>query len=59
MEDTRVEHMKTQLRWHRVIDDDDEIPAGFNSFKKQKLWDTVNQAVKRHQEKTICHKGKQ
>lgn len=46
MKDARVEQMKTQLRWHRLIDGDDEIPTGFNDFKKQKLWDTVNQAVK-------------
>jgi hypothetical protein len=56
--DTRVETMKTQLRWHRVIDGDSDIPPGFNSFKKEKLWETVNQAVKRYQEKQTCHKGK-
>jgi hypothetical protein len=54
-EDARVEHMKSQLRWHRVIDGDNEIPTGFNSFNKQKLWETVNEAVRRYQEK---HKGK-
>ncbi|KAF9645629.1 hypothetical protein BDM02DRAFT_3262776 [Thelephora ganbajun] len=56
IESARVEHMKTQLRWHRVIGGDSEIPLGFNHFKKEKLWDTVNQAVKRHQKK-IGHKG--
>jgi hypothetical protein len=56
--DMRVEKMKTQLRWHRVIDGDSEIPPGFNNFKKQKLWDTVNEAVKRRQEKSACPKGK-
>jgi hypothetical protein len=56
--DARVEHMKTQLRWHRIIDGDDEIPKGFHSFNKQKLWDTVNQAVKRFKEKNVGNKGK-
>ena len=56
--DMRVEDMKKQLRWHRVIDSDGEIPPGFNNFKKQKLWDTMNQAVKRYQEKSTCPKGK-
>jgi len=54
----RVEHMKTQLRWHRDIAGDNEIPAGFNNFKKEKLWDTVNQAVKRHRGKNTGCKGK-
>src|SRR3977135_1445962 len=31
----RVERMKTQLRWHRVIGGDEDIPSGFHSFKKQ------------------------
>lgn len=58
IEDDRVERMKTQLRWHREIGGDREIPTGFHSFKKEKLWDTVNQAVKRHQEKCTSHEGK-
>jgi hypothetical protein len=58
IEDDRVERMKTQLRWHREIGGDREIPTGFHSFKKEKLWDTVNQAVKRHQEKCTGHEGK-
>lgn len=53
VKDDRVERMKTQLRWHRVIGGDSEIPSGFNSFKKEKLWDTMTQAVKRHNEKDI------
>ena len=57
IEDACVEQMKTQLRWHRVIDGDSEIPPGFNTFKKEKLWDIVNQAVKRHQEKDSNRKG--
>lgn len=58
VEDDRVERMKAQLRWHRAIGGDSEIPMGFNRFKKVKLWDTMSQAVKRHQEKNIGHKGK-
>ena len=58
IEDARVEHMKMQLRWHRVIDGDNKIPTGFNNFKKQQLWDTVNQAVKRHQDKNTGCTGK-
>ena len=56
--DTRVENLKTQLHWHRVIGGDSEIPAGFNSFKKQKLWDAVNQAVRQHREKNTHYEGK-
>jgi hypothetical protein len=58
IEEDRVERMKTQLRWHQAISGDSEVPTSFNSFKKEKLWETMNQAVKRHQEKTMGHKGK-
>ena len=58
IKDARVETMKTQLRWHRVIGLDSNIPTGFNQFKKEKLWDTVNQAVKRHRERNIHSEGK-
>jgi len=58
IKDDRVERMKDQLRWHRAIGGDSEIPSGFNSFKKEKLWDTMKQAVKRHHEKNTGHKGK-
>lgn len=58
IEDARVETMKTQLRWHRAIGGDSEIPTGFHNFKKEKLWDTVNEAVKRHRERNASSKGK-
>ena len=54
-----VEHMKTQLQWHCVIGSDNEIPPGFSQFKKEKLWDTLSQAVKWYQEKNMGCKGKQ
>jgi len=57
MEDDRVERMKTQLRWHRVIGGDDDIPPGFYNFNKQKLWDTMDQAIKRHRKKGLDHNG--
>jgi len=56
--DDRVECMKAQLRWHRAIGGDNEIPLGFNNFKKEKLWETMSQAVKRHQKKNTSNKGK-
>ena len=52
-----AKRMLIQLRWHRVIGGDSEIPPGFNSFNKEKLWDTMSQAIKRHQEKDVVHKG--
>ena len=58
IKNARVEHMKTQLRWHLVIGGDNEIPPGFSQFKKEKLWDTLGQAVKRHQEKNMGCEGK-
>lgn len=54
----RVDQMKLQLRWHRVIGGDEDIPPGFHGFNKQKLWDNVNLAVKRHQARNIDHDGK-
>jgi len=56
--DDRVERMKNQLRWHRAVDGDNEIPPGFNNFKKEKLWETMSQAIKRYQEKNVCNEGK-
>jgi len=58
MEKDRVERMKTQLRWHRVIGGDDDIPPGFYNFNKQKLWDTMDQAIKRHRKKGFDLNGK-
>ena len=55
--DARVDTMKKQLRWHRDIGGDDEIPPGFHHFKKVELWDTVTEAVKRHQAKQIGCEG--
>ena len=57
IEDDRVERMKTQLRWHRDISGDGEIPTGFHGFKKEKLWDTMTEAVKRHQERGTGNEG--
>jgi len=49
----RVERMKKQLRWHRIIGGDKAIPPGFNSFTKQKLWETMGEAIERHQAKNV------
>lgn len=53
----RVDTMKKQLRWHRDIGGDDEIPPGFYRFKKVELWNAVTQAVERHREKQMGYKG--
>ena len=56
-EGARVEHMKTQLKWHRTICGDNEVPHYFHRFNKGKLWDAVGKAVKRYWENK-GHKGK-
>lgn len=54
----RVDRMKNQLRWHRVIGGDEDIPSGFYNFNKQKLWDTMVQAIERHESGNPGHDGK-
>ena len=58
IEQDHVERMKTQLRWHQVIGGDKDVSPGFYSFNKQKLWDTMNQAIRRHQAKHSGCNGK-
>ena len=53
----RVERMKEQLRWHRTIGGDGDIPPGFNNFNKEKLWDTMVQAIERHGRGKPGHDG--
>jgi len=56
--DDRVTRMKTQLKWHREIDGDKDIPKNFHDFNKQKLWDTMNEAIEKRQKKDPGCNGK-
>lgn len=56
IDDARVDRMTTQLRWHRHIGGDGEIPP-LSHLNKEKLWDAMKQAVKRHQEKNTDNEG--
>ncbi|KAF9779153.1 hypothetical protein BJ322DRAFT_1172093, partial [Thelephora terrestris] len=52
MGDDRVDRMKEQLRWHREIDGDKDVPP-YSHLKKAELWEAMTQAVERYQVRSL------
>lgn len=56
IEDDRVDRMKEQLRWHREIGGDKDIPP-YSNLKKPALWDAMNRAVQRYRAQSLDREG--
>jgi hypothetical protein len=54
----KVKRIKEQLSWHKQVDKDVNIPAGFSAFRKAKAWVAMVRAVQRHANGTTHKKLK-